>query len=143
MFKIKKLFDFPFGHRLSKHYGLCKNVHGHNAKVEIILEAKYLNDNDMIIDFSDLKKIVNHLFMDKVDHCSILNEEDTETIKSISKIQEEGKIICVPSDPTAEYLCKYFFDLLNEHFTINYGHILVDRVRIWENDRSMAEYSLD
>lgn len=142
MFKVRKQFHVPIGHRLSKHCGLCKNVHGHNLMIEVQLKSEVLNVDDMVVDFSYLKKKVNDLFLDKMDHCTILNENDRKTREGIEKVQDTGKIILCPSDPTAEFLSKSLYDMLKENLK-DMTTIKVDYVRIWESDSACAEYSED
>lgn len=137
MYKVCKTFKVPIGHRLSKHKGLCKNIHGHNLKLEIQLTAHTLNFNDMVIDFADLKKIVAE-YLEKYDHTTIFNPTDE---RNIQFFKEEGYRIEFISDsdqdPTAEVLSKFLFDNLRDAFP---GKI-VEFVRVWENDNSYAEYS--
>ena len=142
MYKVRKQFHVPIGHRLSKHCGLCKNVHGHNLLIEVQLKSEVLNSNDMVIDFSYLKETVNRLFLNKMDHCTILNMTDSKTIQGIGTIQEEGKIFLCPSDPTAEFLSKFLYDMLKENYR-DMSTIRVDYVRIWESNSACAEYSED
>lgn len=150
MYKIKKIFKVPIGHRLSKHQGLCKNIHGHNLKIEIQLSSSSLNQNDMVLDFKDLKVIVNDI-LDKFDHCTIFNITDKD---NINIFKESGyrhtTISFLDQDPTAEVFCKYLFTALGQRlatqdldfqtFNDESQAINVDFVRVWENDDSMAEY---
>ena len=133
MYRIRKTFKFPFGHRLSKHEGLCKNFHGHNAKLEVQLMSLDLNENDMVIDFSELKKVVNELIIKDFDHSMVLNDSDKEKIN--------GKKIYLNGDPTAEVLSEHFYKILDEYFKVNNGDIQVEFVRLWENDGAFSEYS--
>ena len=51
-----------FAHKLSLSYeSRCTNLHGHNAQITIYCRAAELNDNGMVIDYSDLKRIVTDL----------------------------------------------------------------------------------
>ena len=141
MYKVRKLFSLPIGHRLSKHQGLCKNIHGHNIKIEVQLKSGQLNENDMIIDFHDLKIMVNKI-LDDFDHATILNEKDVETINYVNSCGD-GKLIVMTAgnDPTAERLSKFIYDELQ--ILCESAHIFLDFVRIWENDTSMAEYNAE
>ena len=141
MYKVKKLFRVPIGHQLSKHKGLCKNCHGHNLKFEVQVSSENLNDNGMVIDFKDLKKIVKKIILDPLDHCMIVNSDNT---KLRDFLKENGyKYIVFSCDPTAEVLSKHFYIVLQKTFknSKKYKSLKVDFVRIWENDDSMAEYS--
>jgi len=139
MYTLKKLFSVPIGHRLSKHCGLCKNIHGHNLKIEVVVKAEVLNDNDMVIDFSDLKVMVTDI-LDLFDHTTIVNSYDTETIDFLERAGYRIETISKDNvDPTAEVFSKYLFDLLRMQC---YGQLyMIKEVTVWENDGSAATYS--
>ena len=80
MYKVTKLFKVPIGHRLSCHKGLCKNIHGHNLKIEVEVSCEELNENGMVIDFSDLKAMTNEI-IDEWDHALFINFMDQEIVK--------------------------------------------------------------
>ena len=142
MYKVSKTFKFPFGHRLSLHKGACRNPHGHNAKLKIQLSSNTLNENGMIIDFSDFKNIVNDIIIKQFDHSFILNNKDTEWV---NKFESTGfNMISVGCEPTAENLCRIIFEkleyYLSEKWRVPGPAIKVEFVRFWENDDSEAEY---
>jgi 6-pyruvoyltetrahydropterin/6-carboxytetrahydropterin synthase len=134
-YTVKKTFRIPVGHRLSKHEGLCKNIHGHNFKIEVEVNSFKLNDNDMVIDFSDLKKIVNNA-LEQFDHATILNNRDHEIIKQFR--DNEFKFIMIGGrDPTAEVLSEYFYREIEFKLPKD---VIMDSVRVWENEDSVAEF---
>ena len=142
MYIIRKIFRVPVGHRLSKHRGLCKNLHGHNFKIEVQLKSNLLDDNDMVMDFKDIKEIVNSV-LDDFDHCTILNSSDLKFIDFCEDNNLKYSVIGIGNqDPTAEVFCKELYlkisDLVNRK--VGLEEVIVDFVRIWENDNSMAEY---
>lgn len=141
MYKVRKLFRVPVGHRLSKHKSLCKYFHGHNLKIEVGIKSETLNENDMVIDFGDLKPIVEKLIIRKLDHGMVMNINDPQ----LESIRGTGctKLTVLSCDPTAESLCKYIFESIDgyiEGYFKSENKIKMDFVRIWENDNSMAEY---
>jgi len=135
MHRIEKKFTVPIGHRLSKHKGRCKNIHGHNFTILVGLKKNVLNDNDMVMDFSELKKIVNEI-IDEWDHCTLLNEEDSDLIETFSDM----RCIAFPFDPTAERLSRVLFETISQRLTMP---IQIDYVTMYENENSKATYSLD
>jgi len=139
MYKVCKTFKVPIGHRLSKHAGLCKNIHGHNLKLQIQLRCDGLDANDMVIDFGDLKEIVKEI-LGKYDHTTIFNITDKANIDFFKDQGYRYEVISESNqDPTAEVLSEYLYKLLELRF--NLDNIYVDFVRVWENDNSYAEYS--
>lgn len=138
MYKIEKRFTLPIGHRLSKHAGRCFSIHGHNFSVLVGLKSAVLNENDMIIDFSELKHIVNN-FLDQLDHCLMLNENDKETLE---KVKDLGlRMFPVPFDPTAERLAETIYYYVENSFQIEpFENIIVDYVTVFENENSKATF---
>jgi 6-pyruvoyltetrahydropterin/6-carboxytetrahydropterin synthase len=137
MYKVEKKFTFPMGHRLSKHSGACANIHGHNFNVMVGVKSHILNENDMVIDFSDLKDIVNEIIR-PLDHCTLLNKDDEDFIAFCTKMG--SKIMKVPSDPTAEALAKALYDNIKLKLPEN---VEVDYITVYENENSKATYTED
>lgn len=74
---ITKEFQWDCAHRLHddcltdeenvEAFGKCNNLHGHTYKLFITVSAKELT-NGMIINFVDLKRIVNEEVVERFDH---------------------------------------------------------------------------
>ena len=144
MYYLKRHFSFAGGHRLSKHDGLCKNIHGHNYDVWVTVRSPKLNENDMIMDFSDLKAIVNPV-IDRYDHCLIVNKKDVDWMKPLAdKMGFKATIMDHEErDPTAEVMAEHFFNQLTELFTRLFNEIQIDQVEVFENTKSSAIYRED
>ena len=77
--RITKQFNFETGHALYGYDGKCKNVHGHSYKLSVTVIGKPIADNSnvkfgMVIDFTDLKKIVKEEIVDQFDHATVFNK---------------------------------------------------------------------
>ena len=77
--RITKQFSFETGHALYGYDGKCKNVHGHSYKLSVTVIGEPITDNSnvkfgMVIDFSDLKKIVKEEIVDLFDHATVFNQ---------------------------------------------------------------------
>ena len=57
-YRICKTIDIENGHMLSKHPDKCRFPHGHTRKVEFVLEADELDENEMVCDFKIVKEAV-------------------------------------------------------------------------------------
>ena len=66
-YRICKTFEIENGHMLSKHPDKCKFPHGHTRKIELVLEAGDLDENDMVCDFKILKETMES-FLEQYDH---------------------------------------------------------------------------
>ena len=65
MYTVKKTFIISAAHRLVLDYDSpCERLHGHNWKVTVTCKKRQLNKNGMVIDFKQIK----HLIEDKLDH---------------------------------------------------------------------------
>ena len=135
MFNVTRTFRVPVGHRLSKHLGLCKNIHGHNLKIQVSVSHFKLNDNDMVIDFSDLKEIVNR-YLEEWDHSLILNIKDN----MVDQLSKSFKIFLIKGEPTAENLCLFLYQKISAELELIEKSMFVNFIRVWENDDSYAEY---
>lgn len=134
MHYITKLFKIPMGHRLSKLEGSrCVQYHGHNFTLEITVKSNILNKNDMVMDFSKLKELVNNK-IDSWDHGMFLNKNDKSIDPKLCNLHYTD------GDPTAEYLTKYLFYEIRD---ILPDSIQIHSVSIWETDTSKATYQED
>ncbi len=140
MWTISRTFSVPFGHRLSKHSGLCKNIHGHNFKIKIGVSRSKLNNNGMVMDFSDLKTLMNSYLSSYFDHALILNSQSNEDLK-IAEGLKEFKVRFFDGEPTAEAVSSFIYKTLRlDLFQID-KELKVEYVTVWENDESEATFS--
>ena len=65
-----KEFEFDAAHYLPNYHGKCERLHGHTYK--LVVQVEGLPDSEgMVIDFLQLKKIVQDLVISKLDHSCI------------------------------------------------------------------------
>lgn len=70
MFYVKKQIEVSAAHRLCLDYpSKCSQLHGHNWIITVECRAEKLNANGMVVDFSELKRII----LGKMDH-KVLND---------------------------------------------------------------------
>lgn len=70
MYKVHKRLEISASHKLKLDYpSKCTNLHGHNWIIDVHLQAKELNHNGMLMDFTHIKKAIS----DRLDHQN-LNE---------------------------------------------------------------------
>lgn len=139
MFVIEKKFDIAIGHRLSKHKGECKSIHGHNLTILVGVRSEKLNENDMVIDFHDLKQYVG-FFLKEWDHSLLLNESD----KYLTSYVPSGtKPEFFEFDPTSERLAELLFHKLEANLAMDREEVKLDYVTIYETEGSQATYYRD
>ena len=117
LIRLTRSFSFEMAHALEGHDGKCKNIHGHSYKLKVTVRGNPRNDkrspkNGMLIDFGDLKAIVNHRICDVFDHALVL--KDDSDILSMIQDQKNLKIIPVPYPPTCENLLIDFAQRLKD-----------------------------
>src|SRR5918992_2846257 len=76
MFRVTREILFCYGHRLLNYEGKCKYLHGHNGRAVITLEAPRLDERGMVLDFTDIKRVVAAWIDDNLDHRMILQRND-------------------------------------------------------------------
>lgn len=65
MYYIKKRLEVAGAHKLCLDYeSKCQNLHGHNWIIEVYCKSENLNQNGMVIDFTEIKKRIH----EKLDH---------------------------------------------------------------------------
>lgn len=64
---LSKDFTFDSAHFLTKYHGKCENLHGHTYKLRVTVEGP-VGEDGMVMDFSDLKKLVKEKVIDRYDH---------------------------------------------------------------------------
>ena len=72
MFRVTREIDFCYGHRLLDYAGKCKFLHGHNGRAVIVIESDTLDERGMVLDFSDIKRVVSRWIDEHLDHRMLL-----------------------------------------------------------------------
>jgi len=113
MYKVIKKLEVCGAHRLELPYeSKCKNLHGHNWKIEICLSAEKLNSCGMVADFALIKKGIE----EKLDH------------KNFNDV--------VNFNPTAENLAFWIASYCEGEFSCN-----CDWVKVEESENNTACYA--
>lgn len=151
VYRICKAFEIESGHMLSKHPGRCRYPHGHSRRIEVVLAADDLDENDMVCDFAAIKIALADC-LDELDHAMAVNSTDParEPLASIG----DRVVVFKDVDPTTEILARHIYEYLegqlrsggvltNAHgrcYTLRPG-VRVERVRVGETSTSWAEYA--
>jgi 6-pyruvoyltetrahydropterin/6-carboxytetrahydropterin synthase len=113
--------SFASAHQLRGYKGKCENLHGHNWKVQVFVDAEKLNKIDIAIDFHELKKMTNE----------ILSELDHKFINDIFPFTEKN--------PSSENIARWIYDSLRDKLS-SYENVRVSAVTVWESDTASATY---
>ncbi|MEK6614986.1 MAG: 6-carboxytetrahydropterin synthase, partial [Bacteroidota bacterium] len=120
--RVTKTFHFEMAHALYGYDGPCKNIHGHSYQlsVTVIGETNSENENPkqgMIMDFSDLKKIVEMSVISKFDHTLVLNKNSPHKT-FVKKNLLIGKVVMVNYQPTSENLLIDFAKIIQNNLPL-------------------------
>jgi 6-pyruvoyltetrahydropterin/6-carboxytetrahydropterin synthase len=114
--------------------GACRHAHGHNGKVEIVFQAKELDDRAMVRDFTDIRIEIENWLNKTMDHRMLLRKDDP----MVAPLQALGEpIYMMDVNPTAEAIAEAIFKGLTA------VGIPVAEVRLWETDQSLAIFTPD
>ncbi len=131
MWTIAKEIHFCYGHRLLNYAGKCRHLHGHNGKAVITLAAPDLDRLGMVVDFSEIKRVVGQWIDETLDHKMLLHRDDP----ALAYLKAQGEPVFVMDvNPTAENIARLIFD-----FALSQGFPVVE-VKLWETDTSCATY---
>lgn len=126
MYSIKIESYFSSAHFLRDYKGKCEELHGHNWKVEVNVEAKKLDKAGMVLDFKDLKMKLNEI-LEKLDH-KCLNE--IPYFSAAGGSASGGKKV----NPTSENIAQYIYNSLKSEVKS------LKLVTVWESHNSCASY---
>jgi len=101
---------------------LCANLHGHNAKADVMLGSETLDHLGMVMDFSDVKAVLKSWIDATLDHTLILCKDDP----MVEVLKTNGERF---------YLMKLIYKKAQTE------NLPVVSVTLWESDSSFARYS--
>ena len=136
MYKVTKEFRFEMAHVLSNYNGPCGNLHGHSYRLLVTLEDTKLKDG-MVLDLTEIKKIVNDKIVSKMDHALAINantNDEFEQFLMMLCINHKKKVVLFPFRTTAENMSKWIYDELSEILNIS-------KITLYETTTGCAEYS--
>ena len=140
--RITKQFSFETGHALYGYDGKCKNVHGHSYKLSVTVIGTPITDSNnvkfgMVIDFSDLKKIVREEIVDVFDHATVFNK-NTPHVELAEELKNRGHhVILVNYQPTSENMVIDFAQRIKNRLPEG---ITLFSLKLQETDSSFAEW---
>ena len=137
--RITREFSFEGAHALGGYDGKCCHIHGHSYRMEVTVTGEPVADEDspkkgMVIDFTDLKKIVGENIIDKFDHALVMRH-DAPLAEEIQKIY--GNVVVVDFQPTSEMLATYFSDVISGLLPKG---VKLFSIKLWETEKSCAAW---
>lgn len=145
---IRKLFKFENAHVVRNCTSeRCKfSIHGHSYKVEVILQANYLDNGQMIYDFGLLKSTIKDM-IDSFDHAICFwKKDDADYIAACKTFS--ARWVGLPVSPSAEQFSRVIFFWVSQilqNTKMNNGEqgISVHSVIVHETDTGYAQCFLE
>ncbi|PLW91798.1 MAG: 6-carboxytetrahydropterin synthase QueD [Marinilabiliales bacterium] len=137
--RLSKEFSFEMAHALKDYDGKCRHIHGHSFKLVVTVIGEPIEDdkspkNGMVIDYGDLKKIVNKLIVDQYDHALVLPEKS----ELIAKLEDTDlHTIILPFQPTSEKMLEHFAKMLQKELPKS---LKLFSLKLHETATSFAEW---
>lgn len=140
--RITKEFSFEMAHALEGYDGACSQIHGHSYKLFVTVKGVPQEDASdpkygMVMDFGELKKIVNTLIVDRYDHAVVLRESEgnSDVVKCLSS--KFGRVITTDYQPTCENMISRFAGMISAALP---GGVALHSVKLHETATSYAEW---
>ena len=135
---IAKEFKFEAAHQLHDPswtaeenfyvFGKCSHLHGHSYRIEVQVGHEVDPVKGWVMDYTDLKAIVNAAVIDRWDH-QFLNEVPPWT--DVPSLKTTAENIALAAWPQIE----------TEMQRKGFGYVLLERVRVSETATTFAEVS--
>lgn len=139
--RVTKEFPFEMAHVLWNYDGPCRNVHGHSYRLFVTLSGVPIDEpgdpkNGMVIDFTDLKKIVKKEIVSIFDHSVVVSRNfDKERLDMFNKLF--GNTVVVDYQPTCENLVADFAGRIS--LLLPPG-VKLHNLKLYETANSFAEW---
>ncbi len=139
--RVTKEFAFEMAHALWNYDGPCRNVHGHSYRLFVTLSGIPVNNpqnpkNGMVIDFTDLKNIVQKEIVSIFDHSVVVSNQfdnqKTEMFKAMF-----GNTVLVDYQPTCENLVSDFAVRITKYLP---DKVNLHSLKLYETATSFAEW---
>lgn len=137
--RICKEFHFEGAHALVGYDGKCRHLHGHSYRLLVSLTGKPNSQlccpkNGMVLDFGDLKHLVEDLIINDYDHALLLRKDAPLATEIANTYQ---KVILLDFQPTCEMLTLHFAQLLQAKLPEN---IQLHSIRLYETATAYVEW---
>ena len=137
---ITREFTFEASHHLPGHKGKCRRPHGHSYRLQVslrgpIIEAPGQSDDGMVMDFDDLKHIVNSTIIERLSD-SVPRGKNAQEVECGMDHNDLNALTGIRT--TAENLVHWIWDAL---VAGGLDEALLYRVRLWETKNGFVEIS--
>jgi 6-pyruvoyltetrahydropterin/6-carboxytetrahydropterin synthase len=147
---ITRKIEFDAGHRIPDHASKCRNIHGHRYVLEATVRGPVnpiagKSDDGMVVDFGDLKTLMNRVVGDKWDHAFLVSTHDVAMVSLLDDldaiVRGGHKTVIMPNVPTVENLAATAFAMLDEQINATFAGspFKLYHVRLYETPNCWAD----
>ncbi len=122
MYELSIKLFFTAAHQLMQYKGAPEPLHGHNWDVEVIVRTETLNEDDLGMDFFDMKDVVG----------AVIQKFNHTNINDVPPFTERNT--------TSENMVHYLFHTLAPEF--DRFRVTLYKVSLWDTPSSCASYFL-
>lgn len=139
--RLTKEFRWEMAHALWNYDGLCKNIHGHSYILQVTVIGDPISDPSnvklgMVMDFGDLKKIVNKVIVDVMDHSLVISEKsEHQPMLQLEEMFERRHI--TQYQPTCENMIA---DFAGRIIPLLPAGVALHSLRLYETATSWADW---
>ena len=139
--RLTKEFFFEMAHALWNYDGACSNIHGHSYRLLVTVLGEPIDDpshpkNGMVMDFGELKKIVNEEIVKPFDHAVVISSLVPPDMYSKMGVMMANKMV-VDYQPTCENFLNDFQERIQKNLP---SHLKLVALILHETPTSYAEW---
>ena len=140
MIQLIKIFHFEMAHAIHGYPGVCKNIHGHSYELHVAVSTAddsldYIPDPGFIIDFKEIKMLVNTFVIERLDHKVVLSHRFLLENPSFFSPQN---LFTWQVEPTAENILLYIVKELSARLP---KAVSLSHLKLFETKDSYAEWT--
>lgn len=140
--RLTKEFSFEAAHALEGYKGACRHIHGHSYRLFVTVVGEPICDSSessfgMVLDFGDLKRIVNEQVVSRLDHAMVMRHSvhSSQVVEAIGS--HYTNIILTDYQPTCENMLVDFATRISGQLP---DGVALHSLKLHETATSFAEW---
>ena len=139
MLSLTKIFQFEMAHAIHGYTGACKNIHGHSYELQVTVSSDqpvkgYIPGTGFVIDFKELKQLVNSSIIQQFDHKLVLS---SKFLKQNPDLRLQENLVIWEGEPSAENILLYIHEMLTQQLPVT---VKLVKLKLYETKDSYAEW---
>lgn len=139
MITVTKIFSFETAHAIFGYEGPCKHIHGHSYHLYVTVSCHVGDDMPLaapgfLIDFRELKAIVQRNVIDELDHALVLSED---FLQHHTFPGRPGNLRTWSMEPSAENMLFFIRKQLENRLP---DGVFLHQLKLFETEGSYAEW---